>query len=337
MRLPTPPIGRASRRINGPKRCTKKVDSLHALRAQAAESPDGKARPTKAPLDYDPAEQKTGGPALSTTIGERATSRLPFTIAGIGASAGGLEALSELLAHLPRETGMAIVILQHLDPTHESHLGQLLARGTKNPVLDIKTGMRPEPDFIYVLPANASVTLQNSQFKLGGRLPANGPMMPIDVFFRSLALEQQHRAIGVVLSGMGSDGTLGLQEIKGQGGITFAQDHETAKHFPMPASAIAAGYVDFVLAPAALAQELIRIARHPYVALGATRPARHALSPSAPKAGTCCGTARMRCGRSSCCCARGPELIFHFISRARSIAALCDEWCCTSSTRWLTT
>ena len=93
--------------------------------------------------------------------------------------------------------------------------------------------MRPEPDFIYVLPANASVTLQDGQFKLGGRLPANGPMMPIDVFFRSLAIEQQHRAIGVVLSGMGSDGTLGLQEIKGRGGITFAQDHET-RHFPMP-------------------------------------------------------------------------------------------------------
>ena len=93
-------------------------------------------------------------------------------------------------------------------------------------------------------------------------------MMPIDVFFRSLAIEQQHRAIGVVLSGMGSDGTLGLQEIKGQGGITFAQDHETAKHFPMPASAIAAGCVDFVLAPAGLARELVRIARHPYVAPG---------------------------------------------------------------------
>jgi two-component system CheB/CheR fusion protein len=254
----------------------KKVDSLHALRAQAAESPDGKARPTKAPPDYDPAEQNTGGPVLSTTIGERATSRLPFTIAGIGASAGGLEALSELLAHLPRETGMATVILQHLDPTHESHLGQLLARATKNPVLDIKTGMRPEPDLIYVLPANASVTLQNGQFKLGGRLPANGPMMPIDVFFRSLAIEQQHRAIGVVLSGMGSDGTLGLHEVKGQGGITFAQDHETAKHFPMPASAIAAGCVDFVLPPAALAQELVRIARHPYVAPGSdqVRPKR---------------------------------------------------------------
>jgi len=246
----------------------KKVSSLHALRAQAAESPDGKARATKAPPDYDAAEQKTGGQALSTTTGERATSRLPFTIAGIGASAGGLEALSDLLAHLPRDSGVAIVILQHLDPTHESHLGQLLARATKNPVLDIKTGMRPEPDLIYVLPANASVTLQNGQFKLGGRLPANGPMMPIDVFFRSLAIEQQHRAIGVVLSGMGSDGTLGLQEIKGQGGITFAQDHETAKHFPMPASAIAAGCVDFVLAPAALARELIRIARHPYVAPG---------------------------------------------------------------------
>ena len=112
---------------------------------------------------------------------------------------------------------MAIVIPQHLDPTHESHLGQLLARATKIPVLDIATNAAGT-DFIYVLPANASVTLRDGQFKLGGRLPANGPMMPIDVFFRSLAIEQQHRAIGVVLSGMGSDGTLGLQEIKGQVG-----------------------------------------------------------------------------------------------------------------------
>jgi len=243
---------------------------VHALREEVkrtAESPTGKARPMKGPLDYDPAEQTTGGP-FSGTIAEQVSSRFPFSIAGIGASAGGLEALSELLAHLPDDTGMAMVILQHLDPTHESHLGQLLGRATKVPVHDIKNGMRPQPNHIYVLPADASVTLRDGEFKLAGRLPANGPMMPIDVFFRSLAVEQQHRAVGVVLSGMGSDGTLGLQEIKGQGGITFAQDQGTAKYFPMPGSAIAAGCVDFVLSPEALAQELVRIARHPYVAPG---------------------------------------------------------------------
>ena len=117
----------------------KKVGSLHGLRAQAAESPVGKARPPKRRITIL-RSRKPAGRLYRQPSSDRATSRLPFTIVGIGASAGGLEALSELLAHPPRETGMAIVIPQHLDPTHESHLGQLLARATKIPVLDIATG-----------------------------------------------------------------------------------------------------------------------------------------------------------------------------------------------------
>lgn len=159
---------------------------------------------------------------------------------------------------------MAFVLVQHLDPKHESKLGELLARSTELPLVDASNGMRPRPDHIYVMPPNVNMSIANGTFRFQPRKP-DLPHMPVDYFLRSLAVDQKEHAIGIVLSGTGTDGTLGLQAIKGEGGITFAQDEKTAKYFGMPGSAIGAGCVDLVLNPQAIARELDRIARHPYI------------------------------------------------------------------------
>ena len=189
----------------------------------------------------------------------------PFTIVGVGASAGGYEAFDELLTKLPRGIGMAVVLVQHLDPKHKSKLTELLGHSTKLPVTEVHDDMPVEPDHIYVIPENATMTLSDGKLRLSRRKESESPPMPIDAFFRSLAQEQQNRAIGIVLSGTGTDGTLGLEAIKGEGGITFAQNEETAKYFGMPRSAFISGAVDFVMSPVEIAGELGRIARHPYV------------------------------------------------------------------------
>ena len=192
-------------------------------------------------------------------------SALPFSVVGIGSSAGGFEAAMDLVSTLPKDLSMAVVIVPHLDPNHQSRLADLLATKSSMTVAEIRNGERVEQNKIYVLPANANVVLEGTRLRLRRRDTHSFPM-PVDLFFRSLAVEQQSRAIGIVLSGTGSDGTLGLAEIKGQGGLTFAQDKGTAKHFGMPGSAIGAGVVDFVLSPQSMAKELERLAQHPYVA-----------------------------------------------------------------------
>jgi len=189
----------------------------------------------------------------------------PFPIVGIGASAGGFEAFLALLRSLSTDSGMAFVLVQHLDPHHRSKLGELLAHSTKIPIINATDGMEVESDHIYVIPENTSMTIAKGQLHLAPRGEKEMPPMPIDAFFRSLAKEQHDLAIGVVLSGTGTDGTLGIEAIKGEGGITFAQDERSAKYEGMPRSAVATGVVDFVLPPARIAEELQQIARHPYV------------------------------------------------------------------------
>ncbi len=190
---------------------------------------------------------------------------MAFPIVGIGASAGGLEAFTELLKHLPLDTGMAFVLVQHLDPQHESALTQLLSRATSLPVHEVTDNLRAEPDHVYVIPPNTSLAIAQGVLKLNPRPKARTPTRSVDVFFESLAEDQRERAIGVILSGTATDGTLGLEAIKAEGGITFAQD-ESARYDSMPRSAVAAGCVDFVLSPKDIANELARIAKHPYVA-----------------------------------------------------------------------
>ena len=189
-----------------------------------------------------------------------------FPIVGIGASAGGLEAFAQLLRHLPVKTGMAFVLVQHLDPTHESILPELLARTTSMPVNAVKDGMGVIPNHIYVIPRNTNMAISQGSLRLLPRQNAALPHRSIDYFFQSLAEDQNNQAIGVILSGTASDGTLGLEEIKAEGGLTFAQDEKSAKYDSMPRNAIAAGCVDFVLPPESIAKELGRISQHPYVA-----------------------------------------------------------------------
>jgi two-component system CheB/CheR fusion protein len=185
------------------------------------------------------------------------------SVVGIGASAGGLEAFRLLLRDLRADTGFAIVLIQHLDPTHVSSLSEILGRATKMPVTEATDGVPVEPNHVYVIPPNTEMTIANRVLRLTPRGQIPGPHMPIDQFFRSLARECRSRAIGVILSGAGSDGSLGLQAIKEAGGVTFAQEPATAEYASMPQMAEAATCVDFVLPPGGIATELSRIARHP--------------------------------------------------------------------------
>jgi PAS domain S-box-containing protein len=188
-----------------------------------------------------------------------------FPVVGIGASAGGLEAFTLLLRALPGETGAGFVLIQHLDPTHQSILTELLSKATSMPVSEAKEDMEVKPNHVYVIPPNQNMAISDGTLKLTPRTEARGHAMPIDHFFRSIAEDQGNTAIGVILSGTGSDGTLGLAAIKAEGGVTFAQDEESAKYYGMPRSAIAAGCVDSVLTPEGIAAELARIGSHPYV------------------------------------------------------------------------
>jgi len=192
---------------------------------------------------------------------------LPFPVVGIGASAGGLDAFQQFLRALPVDTGMAFVVVQHLHPGHASLLSEILSRSTTLPVSEVVDGIRLTPDQVYVIPPGQNMILSEGVLGLSPRQDRHGGRRVIDAFLASLADDQGHLAIGVILSGTASDGTQGLEEIKAAGGITFAQD-DTAQHSGMPRSAIAAGAVDFVLPPDALAQEIARISRHPHVQPG---------------------------------------------------------------------
>ncbi|HXJ41869.1 MAG TPA: chemotaxis protein CheB, partial [Bryobacteraceae bacterium] len=189
-----------------------------------------------------------------------------FPIVGVGASAGGLEAFTELLKALPTDTGMAFVLVQHLDPKHESMLSEILSRSTAMAVREVNHATRVEPNHVYVTARGVDLYIRSGVLQVTPRKATRDVPMPIDYFFRSLAEELGNKAIGVILSGTGSDGSLGLKAIKAETGITFAQEEKSAKYDGMPHSAIAAGCVDFVLPPADIARELSRIHDHPYVA-----------------------------------------------------------------------
>ena len=189
---------------------------------------------------------------------------LSFPVVCIGASAGGLEAFTQLLEALPTDTGMAYVLVSHLSPSHASHLADILSRSTRMPVEEVKDEPKVQPNRVYVIPPDSSMVISGGSLKLLPRRPVRGQHHPIDQFLESLAADQVHKSIAVILSGTGSDGTLGLDEIKAAGGITFAQD-QTAAYEGMPRSATLAGAVDFVLPPADIARQLADIARHAYV------------------------------------------------------------------------
>jgi two-component system CheB/CheR fusion protein len=164
---------------------------------------------------------KTAPVMVRPAAEERAEgSSLPIVV-GVGASAGGLEAFTELLSHLPGDTDLAFVLIQHLDPTHESHLTELLSRASKMPVSEARGETRVVSNHVYVIPPQCNLGISNGVLHTSPR-PESGRNMPIDSFFRDLAADCGSKALGVILSGTASDGTLGLQAIKAAGGITFA-------------------------------------------------------------------------------------------------------------------
>ena len=226
-------------------------------------SKKGKASPKEATARRERNSRNSSTVTLAATSG--ATQPAAPAIVGIGASAGGLEAFKELLAHLPVDTGMAFVLVQHLDPLHDSALTQILARATTMPVREATHKLRIRPNSVYVIPPNANLGIGKGALTLQPRDVKPTPNRSIDVFFQALALDQHERAIGVILSGTATDGTIGLEAIKAEGGITLAQD-DSARYDSMPRSAVAAGCVDFVLSPEKIAKELARIAAHPYLA-----------------------------------------------------------------------
>jgi two-component system, chemotaxis family, CheB/CheR fusion protein len=195
-----------------------------------------------------------------TTVGNNS-----LAIVAVGASAGGLEAFSQLLRAIPNNTGMAFVFIQHLDPKHHSMLSDLLAKAANMPVQEATNGTTVQPNHVYVIPPNVNLGINRHRLQLTPRAAIAGLHTPIDFFMRSLAEERNSRSIGVVLSGTASDGTRGLAALKAEGGITFAQDEESAKYPGMPHSAVASGCVDFVLPPEKIARELARISGHRYL------------------------------------------------------------------------
>ncbi len=236
---------------SGVKRAVRKKPAVPAANKTGPEAGRKEKRPAAAPI--------APGRESAFPLKDR------FAIVGIGASAGGLEAILELLDHLPENPGFALVLVQHLDPRHKSLLRELLSRRTKLSVREITDGARVEIDHLYIIPPNRNLRIDHGRLVLGPRTLHRGQHMPVDVFLRSLAEEARSRAVAVILSGANTDGALGVEAIKGEGGIVFVQDESTAKYHEMPSAAIATGCVDFVLPPAAVARELARLDRHAYI------------------------------------------------------------------------
>jgi two-component system CheB/CheR fusion protein len=185
----------------------------------------------------------------------------PF-IVGIGASAGGLEALSQLFPNLPKNLGLTYVVVQHLSPTYRSMMSQLLGRETTMPVRDIEDGTKPEPNTVYITPPNRNITMSAGRFRLVEPAKESLPKPSVNLFFASLAEEAAESCIGIILSGTGSDGAAGIHAIKAAGGFTFSQDPSTAKYNGMPQSAIDTGSVDWILPPENMGSEISLIVQN---------------------------------------------------------------------------
>ena len=172
------------------------------------------------------ATPKAGSTRKKVEKPESPAGKPPFRIVGVGASAGGLEAFTALLKALPKDTGMAFVLVQHMDPAHESALSRILSRSTEMPVNDVTDGVAVAPNRVYVIPSNGDITIRDGKLRLVVRKEVGGRHLPIDLFLSSLADDRKQAAIGIILSGTASDGTQGLKAIKAEGGVTFAQDEK---------------------------------------------------------------------------------------------------------------
>ncbi|GGK86740.1 CheR family methyltransferase [Rufibacter glacialis] len=207
-----------------------------------------------------PADPKNKG---SKEVNSPDKPNLDFQIVGLGGSAGSLEGFEIFFQHLPPATGMAYVVVPHLDPTQKGMMTEIIRRYTSLPVLEIKDGLKVEPDHVYVVPSNKETALERSHFKLVSPEQPNGQRMPIDFFFQSLAVNRREHAIGVVLSGMGADGTLGLKMIMENFGMVMVQDPDTARFDAMPRNAITSEFVDHILPVDQMPEKLLAYANMP--------------------------------------------------------------------------
>ncbi len=186
-----------------------------------------------------------------------------FPITALGGSAGSLEVFKSILSQMPTDTGIAFVILLHLDPKHESMTAKILSKSTKMPVIEIQEGVKAQPNSVYVIPPNHHLDMSHGIFHLLPRVITRGQHLPVDFFLNALAHDQKEKAIGIIVSGTASDGSRGLLAIKAEGGITLVQNPESAQYDGMPRSAIASGAADLILTPEEIVQELTRISQHP--------------------------------------------------------------------------
>ncbi len=216
-------------------------------------------------------KRETRSPAVAPAIAPAAipadsAPEVSFPIVGIGASAGGLAAIEAFFAAMPPDTasGMAFVVVQHLAPDHKSILIDLVKKYTRMQVFLVEDGMEAQPNCVYIIPPNRDMAFLHGKLHLMEPSAPRGLRLPIDFFFRSLAQDQHERAIGIVLSGTGTDGTQGLKAIKGEGGMAMAQAPESAAYDGMPRSAIATGGVDYILSPEKMPEQLIAYVQHAF-------------------------------------------------------------------------
>lgn len=192
------------------------------------------------------------------------STKKPFPIVAIGASAGGLEAFESFFKAINHDCGIAFVLIAHLDPTHVSLLPELLQKNSKMKIHQIQDGVQVQPNNVYVIPPNEGLSILNGILLLTDLPQPHGIKMPIDNFFSALAKDQKNNAVCIVLSGTGSDGTLGLKEVKSEAGLVMVQDEESAKYDGMPRSAISTGLADYILSPEKMPEQLMRYTKHAF-------------------------------------------------------------------------
>src|SRR5690349_8099738 len=190
------------------------------------------------------------------------TPALPSLVVGMGASAGGLEAFEAFFDRMPADSGMAFVVIQHLAPDRKSLIPELLARHTQMPVKQVQDQTTVAPNQIYIIPPNTTLTIRNGALHIAAPTEVHAQRAPIDAFFRSLAADQKDKAVCILFSGAGTDGTLGLRAVKEHGGMAMAQTTESARHDSIPRSAIATGLVDYVLPIEDMPAKLLDYGRH---------------------------------------------------------------------------
>lgn len=220
---------------------------------------------------------------------------LPFPVVGMGASAGGLDAFKQFFSAMPADSGMAFVLVQHLAPEQESLTADILAKHTAMTVAQVEDKIAIEPNHVYVIPPNTNLSIRSGVLYLSAPVQPHGHRLPIDFFFRSLAEDQEAKALCIILSGTGRDGTLGLKAIKGHGGMAIAQSPETAQFDGMPRSAIDTGLIDYVLPVAEMPAVLIDYLQHAQgliraaivMSMSAAQAKRNAINPWTSRNSSC--------------------------------------------------